>query len=148
MGFPPHPHGTSRADHVKLGDEASMYGDALILLVDDNPMVLGSTKAILEAYGYTVLHAQSPKEAMRVADQHADAIQMLITDIVMPGINGLDLADHLLAGHPGLKCLYMSGSSSAIINDQRELGADAHFIQKPFSMDGLAARVREVLNLS
>lgn len=123
-----------------------MRGDERILLVDDDPMVLGATKSILETYGYTVLLAQSAKEAMQVAHDHAGAIHILITDIIMPGMNGRELAEGMLANFANMKCLYMSGYSNDIITDLSELGQDAHFIQKPFSVSGLTLKVREVLD--
>lgn len=137
---------TSPGGNAEKEGEALMHGDERILLVDDNPMVLNATQSILESYGYTVLLAQSPKEAMQVARDHAGAIHMLITDIVMPGMNGLELAEGLLANDANMKCLYMSGYSNDIITDLGELGPDVHFIQKPFSVSALTIMVREILD--
>lgn len=138
--------GTPLEGHANDEANACMRDGELILLVDDNPMVLDSTKLILESHGYTVLHAGSPEEAIRIADLHAGAIRMLMTDIIMPGMNGLALADRLLSRYPNMKCLYMSGYSNGILADLGGREADTPYIQKPFSMDSLVAKVREVLD--
>ena len=127
-------------------DTTLVRGHEHILLVEDEPAILNVAKSILETCGYTVLPAQSPEEAMRIAQAHADDIHMLITDIIMPGMNGRELAEVLLAGHPHMHCLYMSGYSGDIIAQQGEIEEGFHFIQKPFTMAGLTGKVREVLD--
>ena len=116
-----------------------------ILLVEDEPSVLGIARTILERLGYTVLAAGIPSEAIRLAETHEGEIHLLITDVVMPEMNGRDLDLLLLAHRPKLKCLFMSGYTADVIAHRGLLKADVNFIQKPFSIDGLAAKVRFAL---
>jgi DNA-binding NtrC family response regulator len=103
-------------------------------------------KQILEDFGYRVLAASTPGEAIRLAKEHAGEIHLLITDMVMPEMNGLELAEELLALYPEIKSLYMSGYSGAVIARQNALAGDLNFIQKPFSVQALAAKIRETLD--
>lgn len=117
-------------------------GQGTILLVEDEPMILEVTRTMLQMQGYEVLAALSPAEALRVAEQrHAD-IGLLMTDVVMPEMNGRDLAGRLQAMLPGLKCLFMSGYTADVIAHHGVLGEEVHFIQKPFTMEEVAAKVR------
>jgi two-component system, cell cycle sensor histidine kinase and response regulator CckA len=95
--------------------------------------------------GYDVLAANSPSEAIRLAKVHTGAIHLLVTDVVMPEMNGRDLADQLLGIFPDLRYLFMSGYTASVISSQDVLEADMHFIQKPFSARDLAATVRKAL---
>lgn len=119
-------------------------GSETILLVEDEATILGMTTMMLKNLGYTVLSAASPAEAIRLASAHANRIDLLMTDVVMPGMNGKDLAEDLRSRQPDLKCLFMSGYSADIIAPNGVLGTGVHFIQKPFSLRDCAARVREV----
>jgi DNA-binding NtrC family response regulator len=92
-----------------------------------------------------VVGARTPGEAVRLAEAHAGGIHLLVTDVVMPDMNGRDLAEHLLSVHPNLKCLFMSGYTADVIAHQGVLAAGVQFIQKPFSLTDLAAKVRQVL---
>jgi PAS domain S-box-containing protein len=121
-------------------------GHEHILLVEDEPAILDVARSILETCGYTVLPAQSPAEATRIAQAHIGEIHMLITDIIMPGMNGRELAENLLLLRPGMKCLYMSGYSGDVIAHQGVIEQGLHFIQKPFTMAGLTTKVRSVLD--
>ena len=121
-------------------------GRETILLAEDEPMILKMTMAMLEPLGYTVLPATTPDEAIRLAGEYAGDIHLLITDVVMPGMNGGDLARNLLSLYPKLKCLFMSGYTANVIAHHGVLDEGVHFIQKPFSMMVLAAKVREVLS--
>jgi DNA-binding NtrC family response regulator len=96
--------------------------------------------------GYTVLSAGSPEEGLRASEEHAGPISLLITDVVMPQMNGRQLAERLSAVRPELKCLYMSGYTADVIAHRGVLEEGVSFISKPFSLTTLAAKVREVLD--
>ncbi|MBI5594347.1 MAG: PAS domain S-box protein [Deltaproteobacteria bacterium] len=116
-----------------------------VLLVEDEPVILEVSRNMLESLGYTVLTASRPSEALRKAEIHADEIQLLLTDVVMPEMNGRDLA--ILISHikPGLKCLFTSGYTSNVIAHRGVLDQGVHFLQKPLSMNDLACKVRQAL---
>ncbi|MFA4916935.1 MAG: PAS domain S-box protein [Syntrophales bacterium] len=124
----------------------SCQGHETILLVEDEPTVMEITTMILEKLGYKVLAALTPGEAIRLAEKYAGEILLLLTDVVMPDMNGRDLAKKLLSLYPNLKCLFMSGYTANVIAHHGVLDAGVHFIQKPFSMKDLAAKVCEVLH--
>ena len=111
---------------------------------DDEPLRT-LAREILSIQGYTVLDATSPSEALRLADAHPGPIHLLLTDVVMPQMNGRQVADHLLAARPGLKVLFMSGYTDAAIVEHGVLEPGTHFLQKPFTPDGLSRKVREAL---
>ena len=117
-----------------------------ILLVEDEPMNLTMVKLILERQGFHVIAALTPNEAIKRAQEHPGGIRLLLTDVVMPEMNGRDLAAHLLSRHPGIKILYMSGYTSDIIARHGVLEEGLHFIQKPFTSGALIARLKEMLN--
>jgi len=96
--------------------------------------------------GYTVLAAITPSEAIKLAEEHATEIHMLMTDVVMPEMNGRDLSKKLLTLYPHLKCLYMSGYTANVIAHHGVLDEGVHFINKPFSFPDLAAKIRDVLD--
>jgi len=121
-------------------------GHETILLAEDEAAILDMVKQILEDFGYRVLAASTPGEAIRVAKEYTGEIHLLITDVVMPEMNGHELAKNLLSLHPKLKCLYMSGYSANVIARQGMLDEGINFIQKPFSMQAFAAKVREALD--
>ena len=121
-------------------------GHETILLVEDEPSILQLAKMILERQGYTVLTANTPGEAIRLAGEHADKIHLLITDVIMPGMNGRELAKNLMYIYPHLKLLFMSGYTADVIANHGVLDEGVFFIQKPFSIKDLAAKVREALD--
>jgi nitrogen-specific signal transduction histidine kinase/CheY-like chemotaxis protein len=121
-------------------------GHETILLAEDEAAILDMVKQILEDFGYRVLAASTPGEAIRVAKEYTEEIHLLITDMVMPEMNGHELAKNLLSLHPKLKCLYMSGYSANVIARHGVLDEGTNFIQKPFSMQAFAAKVREALD--
>lgn len=120
-------------------------GTETILLVEDEPTMMRMTTVMLEKQGYTVLVASSPSEALRLASELGDKISLLITDMVMPGMNGRDLAGILQQANPRLKCLFMSAYTANVIAANGMLGDGVHFIQKPFSREDLSCKVREAL---
>jgi len=121
-------------------------GEETVLLVEDEPSILELGKEILEMQGYRVLAASTPGEAIRIAVEHIGEIHLLITDVVMPEMNGRELTRKLLSFYPGLKRLFMSGYSADIIAHHGVLDEGVEFIQKPFSLDALLDKAREVLD--
>jgi two-component system, cell cycle sensor histidine kinase and response regulator CckA len=122
-------------------------GHETILLVEDESAILKVASLILRRQGYTVLEADSPSSALDLAREHAGDISLLLTDVVMPGMNGRELAKELLSRYPHLKRLFMSGFTADVIANHGAIDPEVHFIQKPFSAKTLAAKVREVLDL-
>lgn len=121
-------------------------GHETIILVEDEPAILTTTAAILEMHGYTVLKAETPGEALKIASGHAGQIQLLLTDVIMPGMNGRDLAGRLQSIHPEVKLLFMSGYTADIIAHHGVLDDGVNFIPKPFKLPDLTTKVREVLD--
>ncbi len=120
-------------------------GEETILLVEDEPALLKLTKKMLERQGYTVVAASTPAEAIRLSQEQTGTIALIIVDVILPEMSGRTLASTLLAGHANLKCLFMSGYTADAITHHGVLDAGVHFIQKPFSTESLASKVRETL---
>jgi two-component system cell cycle sensor histidine kinase/response regulator CckA len=120
-------------------------GRETVLLVEDEAAILHLVKAVLRQAGYEVLTASTPGEALRRVQAHTGKIDLLISDVVMPEMNGRDLAVRIEVIHPEVKCLYMSGYTENVIAHRGVLDEGVWFLQKPFSIDELAAKVREVL---
>ncbi len=120
------------------------YGET-VLIVEDEFSILELTKRMLEELGYTILAANSPSEAIRLATKQVGNIHLLITDVVMPEMSGRDLATLLQVVYPKIRILYMSGYTANVIAHQGVLEKDIAFIQKPFSIKKLAATVRTIL---
>jgi DNA-binding NtrC family response regulator len=117
-----------------------------VLLVEDEVAIVKLSTAMLEDLGYRVLAANSPAEALRLAEVHHGEIQLLLTDVVMPDMNGRDLAKQIKDLHPNLHVLYMSGYTANVIAHHGVLDEGINFIQKPFSRGDLSIRVREILD--
>jgi response regulator RpfG family c-di-GMP phosphodiesterase len=117
-----------------------------ILLTEDEQAVLKLTAKLLEAQGYTVLAAQTPGEAVQTAENHPGEMDLLITDVVMPEMNGRDPATRLSSSRPKLRSLFTSGYTPSVIAHHGVLEEGAHFIQKPFSATDLAVKVRKTLD--
>jgi PAS domain S-box-containing protein len=120
-------------------------GHETILLVEDEPAILKMTTMMLEQIGYKVLAAGTPGEAIAFAREHAGDIHLLITDVVMPEMNGRDLAKNLLSLYPSLKLLFMSGYTANVIAHNGVLDEGVQFIQKPFFKADLSIKVRAAL---
>jgi PAS domain S-box-containing protein len=131
----------------KAPAETIVRGHETILLVEDEPAILEVTTMLLELQGYKVLTAGTPGEAIALAGAHGGEIHLLLTDVVMPEMNGRELAKNLLSLYPDLKRLFMSGYTANVIAHHGVLDEGVHFIQKPFSANDLAARVREALDM-
>ena len=121
-------------------------GNETILLVEDNADVREIALLTLRRLGYRVLEAANGREALRLAREHVGAIHLLLTDVVMPAMSGKALAEQLIALHPGLRVLYMSGYTSNVIAQHGVLDAGVALLEKPFSAAALAQRVRAVLD--
>lgn len=122
----------------------ALGGRETILVVEDEPAILSLATKVLQRLGYTVLAANTPYGALRLAREHSGAIHLLMTDVVMPEMNGRDLAKELLKSYPKLKRLFMSGYTADVIAPQGVLAEGVHFIPKPFSANDLATKVRNV----
>ena len=117
-----------------------------ILLVEDSKLLAKVTRDFLETDGYNVLMASNPQEAMRIADSFGEPIHLLLTDVVMPGMNGRELSEKLAAKRPDMKTLYMSGYTHGILSEHAFSSAEVAFIEKPFSRQALSTKVRQILN--
>ncbi len=126
---------------------ASPHGIETILLVEDESSMLDLSRNMLEGLGYTVMATDSPYKALRLAREHTGAINLLITDVVMPGMNGRQLADRILALRPGIQYFFISGYTADVIAERGVLDEGVQFLQKPFSRATLARKIREVLAL-
>jgi len=130
----------------KSRDEKAPPGKGeTVLLVEDDENLLDMTKLMLKKLGYTVLAAKSPVEAINIGDECKGNIDILMTDVVMPEMNGRELSEKLLARYPNIKCLFMSGYTADVIAHHGVLEEGVKFIQKPFSKKDLAGKLREVL---
>jgi two-component system, cell cycle sensor histidine kinase and response regulator CckA len=134
------------AQPSKIEAAATRGGTETVLVVEDEEAILELAHESLEHLGYTVLVAGLPEDALRRCKEHAGPIHLLITDVVMPQMNGRKLAERLRAERPGLKCLYMSGYTADIIAHRGVLEEGVNFIAKPFSLGVLADKVRAVLD--
>jgi len=126
--------------------ERDRGGQETILLVEDEAAILKLASRMLESKGYSVLAASTPAEAIGLASRHPDELHLLITDVVMPEMNGRELAERLQQRHPRLRRLFMSGYTADVIARHGVLDAGVHFVQKPFSVTDLAIKVREALD--
>ncbi|MCA1795448.1 MAG: PAS domain S-box protein [Desulfobacteraceae bacterium] len=125
--------------------KAAAGGTETILLVEDEPSILKMARMMLEKKGYSVISAATPSQAVEKAEKHSGTIDLLMTDVVMPGMNGRDLAGKITALYPDIGLLFMSGYTADVIAHQGVLDDGVAFIQKPFSMKDLGGKLREAL---
>ena len=130
---------------AKGTEEVLAEGSETILVAEDERVIREIVQRTLEGLGYRVFITDGAEEAEKVFSQHSDKIELLLADIVMPGLNGQELYERLTAKRPSLKVLYMSGYSDASTSGNYVLEQSASYIQKPFSSKLLADKVREVL---
>jgi two-component system, cell cycle sensor histidine kinase and response regulator CckA len=116
-----------------------------ILVVDDEAQIRTLARDILLGAGYQVLEAEDGDQALRIADDHQGAIHVLLTDIMMPGINGKEMADRFLVVRPDTKPIFMSGRAAEVISDAGVLIPVDAFLAKPFTVERLLNKVRERL---
>lgn len=121
-------------------------GSETILLVEDDPGLVRLTARLLVSQGYTVLTATDAAEALGLARAHPGPIDLLLSDVVMPDMNGRELAGALASVRPGIRHLFMSGHTADVIAHRGILAHDVPFIEKPFSVAALSEKVREVLD--
>ncbi len=142
------PRHMGKAEQLRTDDlaDTAASGNETILLAEDEPAILEMTTLMLQHLGYNVLQAGTPGEAIRLAGEHRGNIHLLMTDVVMPEMNGRDLARNILSLYPDIKRLFMSGYTANTIAHQGVLDDGVHFIQKPFSLSNLAAKLRETLD--
>ncbi len=123
----------------------SPSGTETILLVEDEIPLLRLVTRMLEGLGYSVLASGSPVEALEVAAGHTGKIDLLVSDLVMPGMNGIELRKQLSAIRPALKCLFVSGYPATVLAENGMAAEHVDLLEKPFTREALAARVRDVL---
>ncbi len=124
---------------------STVTGNETVLLVEDKVDFLEMAQVMLEQQGYRILTASTPAKALELARTYKDGIHLLMTDVIMPEMNGRELADRLRALHPNIKCLFMSGYTANVIAHHGVLEEGVHFLQKPFSINELSAKIREAL---
>jgi two-component system cell cycle sensor histidine kinase/response regulator CckA len=137
------PAGAVRGKAVRTGPKRT--GSETVLLVEDETPLLELATRLFKNLGYTVLAASSPSHAIEVARQHTGEIHLLMTDVVMPEMNGHRLWQELVALRPGLKCLFVSGYTADVIAHHGVLDEGVHFLPKPFTLETLAIKVREAI---
>ncbi|MBU0909811.1 MAG: response regulator, partial [Proteobacteria bacterium] len=120
-------------------------GTETILLAEDDELVRTLALTMLQSLGYQVLVAEHPERCVELAAEHIGAINLLLTDVVMPGMNGKDLFDQLRLILPELKVLFMSGYTRNVITHRGVINEGVNFVQKPFTIRTLAKKVRTAL---
>lgn len=136
----------SEAESLKPEPAAIRNSKETVLIVEDEPAMLTLGQRMLEQQGYIVLAAGTPAEAIRIAETQTTTIDLLLTDIVMPEMNGRELAQMLTARYPNIKKVFMSGYTADVISERGLLDADVTFVQKPFSVHEIVTKVREELD--
>jgi len=122
-----------------------LKGSETILLAEDSEQVLNLTKTILTKLGYNVISASNGTQAFNLLVSYKKPIHLILTDVIMPEMNGKDLYTKAQEIYPQIKVLYMSGYTHNLINDIKENNSELTFIQKPFSTKNLAAKINELL---
>jgi CheY-like chemotaxis protein len=123
-------------------------GSETILLVEDEESLRELARETLQLFGYTVLVAKHGVEALDIGERHEGALDLLLTDVIMPQLNGPELAEQLGRRRPGLRVLFMSGYTGTLLGHSRGLDPGVALLEKPFSPDALARKVRDVLDAS
>jgi two-component system cell cycle sensor histidine kinase/response regulator CckA len=121
-------------------------GNEVILVVEDEKTIINLIEIMLNRLGYKVFCATTPAEALAIAEKHHGRINLLITDIIMPQLNGFELSQRLTEINRNMKCLFMSGYTADIISEYGVLTDNLYFIQKPFLLKELTAKIRHILN--
>jgi CheY-like chemotaxis protein len=131
---------------ARPGPPESAQGHETILLVEDERAVRDLARDVLRAHGYTILEAQHGREALLISEQHAGPIHLLLTDVVMPEMSGRELANRLAPLRPTMPVIYMSGYTDTAVVHHGVLDPGTTFLQKPFTPDALARKIRQVLD--
>ena len=130
-----------------VGSSASLQGKETVLLAEDEPLVRSMVATVLRDRGYEVLEAINGEEALRVVQKHGgESIELLLTDVVMPQMNGPELAEQLHTTHPDIKVLFTSGYTGDSVSELNILPTGTDFLAKPYMPETLAVKVREVLD--
>ncbi len=137
--------GAEQKEPTKEVVQTGMPARESILVVEDEPIVLELVTRILEMKGYTVYATNNAHEAIKIAHDHIGQINLLLTDVLMPEMNGDELAQKILTDDPSLKCLFMSGYTADVVTRSALLDEEIHFIQKPFALDALILKVKEAI---
>jgi CheY-like chemotaxis protein len=137
--------GETSGPPVKREEPISLEGSETILLVEDEESILEVAAEILREKGYRVLEASNGKDALKIAEVEGDNLHLLLTDVIMPQMNGKELADRVKILQPGIKVLFLSGYTDHAIVHQGVLDSGVDFLQKPFSLTTLLVKVKEVL---
>jgi PAS domain S-box-containing protein len=140
------PHTDENIEASTQGSSTGSQGSETVLVVEDEDSVRHLIARVLSGRGYKVLPAVEGSEGLRIAEEHGEPIDLLITDVVMPRMGGRELANRLKSVIPGMKVLFISGYSEEIINPEGSLEDGLTFLQKPFSSESLAEKVREALD--
>jgi CheY-like chemotaxis protein len=131
----------------EIGTSTSLPGGSeTVLLAEDDDMVRHLTRDILEMNGYTVLEASDGRHAIELCRDYNGPLHLLLTDVVMPYINGRQLAEHLTQSFPELKVLYVSGHLGDSVSSESLIGPAAAFLEKPFTPESLAGKIRDLLD--
>jgi two-component system, cell cycle sensor histidine kinase and response regulator CckA len=120
-------------------------GTETLLLLEDDPSLLSLTHVFLMGLGYKVLDAANGEEAVQIIREYHSPIHMLLTDVVMPGINGREAAARIKEQRPGIKILYVSGYTHEAFKPGEVFGPDEALLEKPFAFEELAQKIRDVL---
>jgi two-component system cell cycle sensor histidine kinase/response regulator CckA len=142
----PRHEGKTEPEQTEIVTKVPTSSGEVVLLVEDEPAIRKMGKMMLERLGYEVLATDAPDEALRLAAEHPGGIHLLVTDVIMPGMNGRDLADQMHTLYPDIKTLFMSGYTADVIAHRGVLEEGVQFIHKPFSKKDLAVKVREILD--
>jgi signal transduction histidine kinase len=131
---------------VEKEEEGSIGGTETVLIVEDEEQILLLSRRILERFGYRVLAAGTPEEALRLAEEQEGDIHLLLTDVILPEMNGKELEERIEAVRPGIRTLFMSGYTADAIARRGILEKGLDFLQKPFTLTSLGRKVRQVLD--
>ena len=130
---------------VSPSSPADLHGHETILVVEDQPEVRTLAVAALRRYGYTVLDSANGEDAVLLADAFPGTIHLLVTDVIMPGMNGRNLADYLTIRRPELRVLFVSGYTESIISHRCVLDPNVAYLQKPFTPESLGKKIRHII---
>jgi CheY-like chemotaxis protein len=142
----PAKEGSSSKCRESIGSAAAGGGSETILIAEDEPDLRELTRIFLEGYGYTVLEAASAEQAIETAERFGEPIGLLLTDVIMPGMSGRQLAEKILSKRPQTKIVYMTGYTDDMVVQHKVLEPGVKLLQKPFTKIDLALKVRSTLD--
>jgi two-component system, cell cycle sensor histidine kinase and response regulator CckA len=142
----PQVNATAEVAQREPAQTSTSQGKETILLVEDDPQVRELTHDVLIARGYTVLSAEQPNRALAICDEYKGPIHLLLTDVVMPGLSGSELALQIVKRKPDIAVLFMSGYTDNAVANHEILEHGIHFLQKPFTPSTLTQKLREILD--